>query len=123
MRYPWLDEYLLSKPGVTKDLQPEWNWIRYKIGDKMFAAVLLNENNKPYYINVKLDPLEGEALRNQYAGVIPGYYSNKRHWNSILPDGDVPDGLLRFMLDESYRLVLQGFSRKKQREITGQDAP
>ena len=123
MRYPWLDEYLLSKPGVTKDLQPEWNWIRYKIGDKMFAAVLLNENNKPYYINVKLDPLEGEALRNQYAGVIPGYYSNKRHWNSVLPDGDVPDALLRSMLDESYRLVLQGFSRKKQREITGQDAP
>ena len=123
MRYPWLDEYLLAKPGVTKDLQPEWNWIRYKIGDKMFAAVLLNENNKPYYINVKLDPLEGEALRNQYAGVIPGYYSNKRHWNSVLPDGDVPDALLRSMLDESYRLVLQGFSRKKQREITGQDAP
>ncbi len=123
MRYPWLDEYLLAKPGVTKDLQPEWNWIRYKIGDKMFAAVLLNENNKPYYINVKLDPLEGEALRKEYTGVIPGYYSNKRHWNSVLPDGDVPDALLRSMLDESYRLVLQGFSRKKQREITGQGAP
>lgn len=117
MRYPWLDEYLLAKPGVTKDLQPEWNWIRYKIGDKMFAAVLLGDDNQPYYINVKLNPLEGEALRSQYEDIIPGYYSNKRHWNSVKPDGAVPDDLLRRMLDESYGLVLTGFSKKKRQEI------
>ena len=39
MKYPWIDEYLLAKPGVTKDLQPDWNWVRYHIGGKMFAAV------------------------------------------------------------------------------------
>ena len=39
MRYTWIDEYLLNKPGVTKDLKKEWNWIRYQIGEKMFAAV------------------------------------------------------------------------------------
>ena len=32
MRYTWLDEYLLSKKGVTKDLKKEWNWIRYQVG-------------------------------------------------------------------------------------------
>lgn len=31
MKYPWIDEYLLSKPGVTKNLQAEWNWVRYQI--------------------------------------------------------------------------------------------
>lgn len=25
MRYTWLDDYLLKKKGVTKDLQPDWN--------------------------------------------------------------------------------------------------
>ena len=39
MRYDWIDSYLLSKKGVEKDLQPEWNWIRYKVGGKMFAAI------------------------------------------------------------------------------------
>ena len=29
MRYGWMDEYLLNKTGVTKDLQKDWNWIRY----------------------------------------------------------------------------------------------
>ena len=27
VKYPWIDEYLISKRGVTKDLQPEWNWM------------------------------------------------------------------------------------------------
>lgn len=120
MRYDWMDAYLLAKPAVTKDLQAEWNWIRYKIGDKMFAAILLDDDDKPVYINLKLEPTEGEFLRGQYADIIPGYYSNKRCWNSINPDGAVPDELLKALLDKSYDLVLKGFSRKKQREILGE---
>lgn len=117
MRYAWMDEYLMQKPAVTKDLKVEWNWIRYMIGGKMFAAVLLDDDNRPYYINLKLEPTQGEFLRRQYADIIPGYYANKQHWNSIRPDGQVPDALLMDMLDKSYRLVLGGFSKKKQQEI------
>lgn len=119
MRYLWLDDYLLAKRGVTKDLQPDWNWIRYQIGGKMFAAVCLDGKNQPYYINLKLEPMEGEYFRAQYEDVIPGYYSNKVHWNSIKPDGAVPDELLKDMLDKSYLLVLRGFSKKRQRELVG----
>lgn len=118
MRYKWLDKYLLSKPGVTKDLQKDWNWIRYQIGGKMFAAVCLGENNEPYYITLKLEPLEGDYLRQQFEDIIPGYYMNKVHWNSINPDGGVPDDLLKDLLDKSYQLVLGGFSKKKQKEIS-----
>lgn len=123
MRYNWIDEYCMAKPGVTKDLKQEWNWVRYMVGGKMFAAILLDgaNGNKPYYINLKLEPLEGDFYRNQYPGdVIPGYYSNKQHWNSILPDGAVPDELLREMLDKSYGLVLKGLPKRLQREITGE---
>lgn len=120
MRYNWIDGYLMNKRGVAKDLQKEWNWKRYLVGGKMFAAICLGDDNLPYYINLKLDPLEGDFFRTQYPGdVIPGYYSNKLHWNSILPDGAVPDQVLKEMLDKSYRLVLDGFSKKKQREILG----
>lgn len=120
MRYDWLDAYLLKKRGVTKDLQKDWNWIRYHIGGKMFAAVCLNwEDNEPYYITLKLEPEEGDFLRKQYEDIIPGYYMNKEHWNSIKPDGEVPDDLLRDLLDKSYELVLDSFSKKRQREILG----
>ena len=119
MRYDWMDAYLLAKPAVTKDLQAEWNWIRYKIGDRMFAAILLDDDDRPVYINLKLEPIEGEFLRGQYADIIPGYYSNKRCWNSVNPDGAVPDELRKAVLDKSYELVLKGFSKKRQREILG----
>lgn len=123
MRYDWIDEYLMGKRAVTKDLQAEWNWIRYKIGDRMFAAILLDDDdNKPVYINLKLEPAEGEFLRAQYADIIPGYYSDKRCWNSVMPDGEVPDELLRGLLDKSYSLVLKGFPKKRQREILGLSA-
>ena len=113
MRYTWIDEYLLGKEGVTKDLQKDWNWIRYQIGGKMFAAVCLGENDEPYYITLKLEPSEGDFLRQQYKDIISGYYMNKLHWNSVKPDGEVPDDLLKDLLDKSYQLVLGGFSKKE----------
>ena len=120
MRYNWIDEYLMNKIGVTKDLQPEWNWIRYHIGEKMFAAICLNDNDNPYYITLKADPLESEFLRKEYEDIIPGYYMNKTHWISVKPDGEVPDELLKDLLDKAYQLVFNGLSKKRQREITGQ---
>ncbi len=119
MRYKWIDEFLLNKRGVTKDLQAEWNWIRYHVGGKMFAAICLGDDNEPYYITLKLEPSEGDFLRQQYEDIIPGFYMNKVHWNSVKPDGEVPDELLKDMLYKSYELVLGGFSKKKQREIIG----
>lgn len=117
MRYEWIDEYLLTKKGVTKDFKPEWNWIRYHIGDKMFTAICLDNDNKPHYITLKSDPIESDFLRKEYEDIIPGYYMNKTHWNSINPDGSVPDELLKDLLDKSYQLVLNSLSKKKQKEI------
>ena len=116
MKYPWLDEYLMKKLGVTKNTK-NWNWVRYMIGGKMFVAVCLDDNDKPYYITLKLEPLEGEFLRKQYDDIVPGFYMNKVHWNSIKPDGKVPDELLKELVDKSYDLILAGFSKKKQMEI------
>ena len=116
MRYTWIDPYLMGKRGVTKDLQKDWNWIRYHIGGKMFAAVLLDHNDQPYYINLKLEPSEGELMRAQYADIIPGYYSDKRCWNSVKADGEVPDEVLKALLDRSCALVLEGLPKARQRE-------
>ena len=117
MKYEWIDEYLLDKKGVTKDLQEEWNWIRYHIGGKMFAAICRDDDDIPVYITLKLDPLEGNYLRNQYEDIIPGYYMNKTHWNSVKADGEVPDEVLKDLLDKAYKIVLESLTKKKQKEI------
>ncbi len=117
MKYPWIDEYLLSMKGVEKDLQPDWNWFRYKVGGKMFCAVCLDIENKPYYITLKLDPAKGDALRQVYPDILPGYYMNKVHWNSVKPDGNVPDDLMKEMLEEAYGLIFRSLTKKLQNQI------
>lgn len=121
MRYNWIDDHLMLKTGVTKDHKLEWNWIRYHIGGKMFAAICLNSEGKPHYITLKTDPLESEILRKEYEDIIPGYYMNKTHWISVNPDGEVPDELMKDLLDKAYTLVLQSLSKKMQAEIAGQN--
>ena len=117
MKYDWVDEYLLKKRGVTKDFQAEWNWVRYYVGGKMFAAVCSDDDNNPYYITLKLDPLEGEILRKKYEDVIPGYYMNKTHWNSIKVNGSLADDTVRDILDHSYDVTFGSLTKKKQKEI------
>ncbi|MDR7813837.1 MmcQ/YjbR family DNA-binding protein [Lacrimispora sp.] len=120
MRYQWIDEYLKSMKGVSSDFKEEWNWTRYLLGDKMFAAVCKDDQGRDSLITLKLEPVEGQFLRQQYEDIIPGYYMNKVHWNSIKADGNVPDDLLKDLLEKSYRLVLSGLTKKKQRELLGE---
>lgn len=117
MKYDWIDDFLLGKKGVTKDFQADWNWIRYKVDDKMFVAVCLDDNDKPVYITLKLNPIDGEFFRNNYEDIIPGYYMNKTHWNSIKADGNVPDDVVKELLDKSYNEILNKLTKKKRVEI------
>ncbi len=117
MKYEWMDAYLLGKKGVRKDFKAEWNWQRYMIADKMFAAVCYDDQNRPVLITLKLEPAEGDLLRRLHEDIIPGYYMNKIYWNSFKVDGNISDDMLKVLLDKSYALVLQGFSKKKQAEI------
>lgn len=120
MKYPWLYEELASKPGAMKDFKEEWQWTRYQVGGKLFAAICKDERGADTLATLKLDTAEGAFLREQYEDIIPGYYMNKEHWSSVKLDGAVPDELLRELAEKSYRLVLQGLSKKRQREILGE---
>ncbi len=112
VQYEWLDAYLLEKPGAERNFKAEWNWTRYLVGGKMFCAVCHDGQGGDAFITVKLDPLRGEFLRGQFEDILPGYYMNKTHWNSVRPQGSVPEDILRGMLDESYRLVAGGLPKK-----------
>ena len=118
MKYEWIEEYLMKKAGVTRDLQEEWNWIRFHIGGKMFAAICRDDDtNEPVYITLKLEPVEGEFFRKEFEDIIPGYYMNKVHWNSVKADGNVPDDVLMDLLDKAYQILFDSLSKKQRRQI------
>ena len=117
MNYDWLDAYCLKHKGSRMDYKTEWAATRYLIGDKMFALRGTDNQNRQL-ITLKLDPENGDRLRREYKDIIPGYYMNKLHWNSIFLNGNVPDDLLKKMLDESYKLIFQALPKKLQKEIS-----
>ena len=69
-------------------------------------------------ITLKLDPHNGEVLRERFAGkIIPGYYMNKIHWNSLYLESDVPEEVLRAMVDESYQIIVASLPKKTQKAL------
>lgn len=117
-KYPWLDAYLLAKPEAAKDFKAEWGWFRYMIDGKMFAAVCTPDETHAAHagrtmVILKCDPQLAELFRAQYPDVVPGFYCNKAHWNSVYLDGGVPEDVLSGMCDQSYALVVKGLPKKR----------
>jgi len=119
VKYEWLDEYCLAKQGVEKDFKLEWQATRYMIKSKLFAMQGGDKEGTPI-ITLKLEPSFGTLLRSQYKDIVPGYYMNKEHWNSLYLGGSVPDEVLKEMIDQSYQLILNSLSKKVQSEISNQ---
>jgi predicted DNA-binding protein (MmcQ/YjbR family) len=104
-----LRDYCLSKPGVEETTPFGPDTLVYKVGGKIFLLTGLDEETLSF--NVKCDPDVAEELRAQYDCVRPGYHMNKKHWNTIVVDGSVPEKMLRDWIDHSYELI----TRKKKK--------
>ncbi len=118
MKYDWLEQYCLAKQGAVRDFKAEWDAARYLIGGKMFVMEGGDKEGKAI-VTVKCEPAFGQFLRQTYEHIVPGYYMNKEHWNSVYVDGNVPDRVLKEMIDMSYELVLNSLTKKAIKEIAG----
>ena len=97
--------WLLKRPGVADGYPFGPDARVFKVDGKMFAACPRGSN--PDRVTLKADPAKAIRLRRQYASIAAGYHLNKRHWNTVRLDGTVPDDVMKTMLEESYRLVVE----------------
>ncbi|MCL1944191.1 MAG: MmcQ/YjbR family DNA-binding protein [Firmicutes bacterium] len=75
--------------------------IRHKYNNKIFALIF---DNRELFVNLKVNPLEGELLRQNFEYIKPAYHMNKKHWVSVqLLCADVE--LVGKMVKQSYNLV------------------
>ncbi|MFI6932997.1 MmcQ/YjbR family DNA-binding protein [Streptomyces sp. NPDC050287] len=82
----------------------------FKVLGKLFALTTLDA--RPLTVNLKCDPEDAIRLRAEHPGlIVPGWHMNKRHWNTVTVDGDLPDGLVRELIEDSYDLVVAGLPR------------
>jgi predicted DNA-binding protein (MmcQ/YjbR family) len=103
--------HCLGKPTATEGTPFGPDNIVFKVKGKMFALLAFEE--VPPRANLKCDPDLALELRDRYEQVEPGYHMNKKHWNTIVLDGVIPDGEIRKMIDHSYDLVVASLPKKK----------
>ncbi len=84
---------------------------RHALSRKWFAALMLDM--RPPFVNLKCTPIEGDLLRQSFAGIRPGYHMNKQHWISVSFDSDVPYDLIRQLTIRSYELTQPKRPRSK----------
>jgi predicted DNA-binding protein (MmcQ/YjbR family) len=119
MSYDFIQAYCLSKKAAEEDYKQEWDAIRYRVRDKMFA-IIHEDGEGLSVISVKHTPERGEELRERHEDIVPAYHFNKTHWSSVLLNGNTPETVLKQMLDESYELVFNKLPKKVQSEIANQ---
>lgn len=107
-------EHALKKAGTTEELPFDENSPVYKVLGKMYMIVNLIP---PYSISLKCDPERAIELREKFEGVKPGWHLNKKHWNTIMLDEDVPDDLFYELIDHSYELVVKNLKKSDREKL------
>jgi predicted DNA-binding protein (MmcQ/YjbR family) len=107
--------YCTSKNGVTECFPFDDETLVFKVSSKMFA--LTNINKPVLEINLKCEPFMSEDLRRDFPAITPGYHMNKKHWNTIILDGSIPDEKILFLVDLSFELVYSGLKKSEKQTL------
>ena len=110
-----LREFCLSLKGVEEKMPFDDKTLVFSVKGKMFCGTDITTFE---LVNVKCEPEKAIQLREQYNEVIPGYYMNKKYWNSIRTNGKITKEQFKEWIDESYDLVIAGLPKKIQKELS-----
>lgn len=111
-----LREYCLSIKGSTESLPfIGHNILAFKVMDKLFAYIPLEPKDGIFRVNLKSDPDKSVELREKYTGVTQTDFKALQ-WNLITLDSDVPDDLIKDLLQHSADEVIKKLPQKKREE-------
>jgi predicted DNA-binding protein (MmcQ/YjbR family) len=102
MNIETIREYCISKKGATEGFPFGEDTLVFKVPGRIFALANLDGDLS---VNLKCDPSFALELRERYSSVTPGYHMNKKHWNTVMLDGTIPDKEIFSWIDHSYDLV------------------
>jgi predicted DNA-binding protein (MmcQ/YjbR family) len=109
-------KYCLEKKATTESFPFGESTLVFKVRGKIF--LLMSLDSRPLQFNVKCDPEMAEELREQYSSVIPAFHMNKKHWNTIILNGQVSAKWILQWIDNSYGLVVQSLPLKERKKLS-----
>ena len=115
MRPAGLRKHCLSFPGSEETFPFGPATSVFKVAGKMFALSQLDADS--LRVSLKCEPELAEGLRAAHAEVLPGYHLNKRHWNTVIVDGSLPERMIKDLIEDSYDLVVSQLPASRRREL------
>lgn len=100
---------MLSLPNVTEDLPFDETTLVFRLHNKIFGCLALE---KPEWVTLKCDPEKAIELREQYSDIEGAYHWNKKFWNQIRLDGNVPDETIRLLARHGYNEIVKKLPKK-----------
>ncbi|GGP76830.1 MmcQ/YjbR family DNA-binding protein [Saccharothrix coeruleofusca] len=110
-----LREACLALPGAREEFPFDEHSSVFKVAGKMFALSALRA--VPLRVSLKCDPDLAVQLRLAHPAITGGYHLNKRHWNTVVLDGSVPERLVLDMIEDSYDLVVAGLPKREREKL------
>ena len=102
-------EICLAKPLVTEDTPFGPEFVAFRFFDKIFCCIDLE---RPHLVTMKCDPDRAVSLRDAYPEITGAWHWNKRMWNDVRLDGQVPDALIVDLIDHAYDEVRKKLPKK-----------
>jgi predicted DNA-binding protein (MmcQ/YjbR family) len=110
-----LRDLCLSHRGSEETFPFGFETSVFKVAGKMFALSRLA--GEPLSVSLKCEPQLAEQLRAAHPCITAGYHLNKRHWNTVVLDGSLPEQIIADMVEDSYDLIVSKLSRARQRAL------
>jgi len=96
--------YCLSLPNVTECFPFDDVSLVFKVEGKMFLLLPLDAAEPMIAVKCNTDYVE--TLRQQYSAVEGAFHFNKKYWNSIYLQRDMPDAEILYWIRHSYGEVI-----------------
>jgi predicted DNA-binding protein (MmcQ/YjbR family) len=105
------DRCARALPEASVEHRSSPNWDTYKVGGRVF--LLMTDLPGRPVVTVKADPDDAVMLRGQHPEITSGYHMDKRHWITAAAGPGLDGDLVRELVTDSYRLVVDGLPRSR----------
>ncbi len=106
-------EYCLSAEGSSESCPFIADTVlAFKVAGKMFAYIDLAPKDGVFIVCMKCDAEKSVELRDQYHGIKATPFKTLL-WNAVYLDSDVPDRLIRELIDHSIDEVIKRLPKAK----------
>ena len=106
-------DYCLSLPQVTEDFPFDETTLVFRIEQKIFAMIDLEDTQ---WFVLKCEPEYALELRERHPEISGAWHMNKKYWNQLNLFGQLRDELVKYLIRHSYNEVVKKLPRKVKEE-------